>query len=90
MSLLKLSMPGQPASLLPRYHAFWTKRPCLVIAYGNDQFDAETDSSVIELLLVRVTRMGDTEIVRDLHTSCHLFDEMLGWNYGKVFADGES
>lgn len=73
-----------------------TKYPRMALSPGADPFSGsmrfKTDRipSVVDVLLVHCARREDVELVRDLHEVYHPFDENLGWDYDKVFADCES
>lgn len=77
------------ADVLPRY-------PRLALSPGSDphggtlKFKTERDPSVIDVLLIHTAPRSEVEILRDLHEVYHPFDDKLGWDYDKVFVDGES
>ncbi len=75
-------------SLLPRYPTIKlsaaTEGPHIV------RFRTSQDPSIIDLLLVHAAPREEIEMITDLDEAYHPFDKQLGWEYGKVFADGPS
>ena len=57
---------------------------------GTARFRLDQPPSVVDVMLVHCAPRGEVELVRDLHAVYHPFDAKLGWDYDKVFADGES
>ncbi|KAK7951034.1 phenol 2-monooxygenase [Apiospora aurea] len=57
---------------------------------GTARFRLDRPPSVVDVLLVHRAPRGEVELLRDLHDVYHPFDAKLGWDYDKVFADGES
>ncbi|KAK8088337.1 hypothetical protein PG997_003298 [Apiospora hydei] len=57
---------------------------------GTARFRLDRPPSVVDVLLVHCAPRGEVELLRDLHDVYHPFDAKLGWDYDKVFADGES
>ena len=51
--------------------------------------DAPIDS-VIEVLTIHSSPRTETELLRDFPDILHPFDKHVGWDYNKVFVDGES
>lgn len=76
-------------SLVPRYHT-------VTFSSGSDpyggtlSFRLSSDPSVIDVVLVHCAPREAIEPLRDLDDAYHLFDEALGWDYSRVFVDGES
>ncbi|POR38438.1 Phenol 2-monooxygenase [Tolypocladium paradoxum] len=54
------------------------------------RFWTARDSSVVDVLLVHVAPREAVELLTDLHDVYHPFDNKLGWDYDKTFADGPS
>ncbi|XP_044719728.1 FAD binding domain-containing protein [Hirsutella rhossiliensis] len=52
------------------------------------KFKAARDPSVIDVLLVHSAPRERVELLTDLHDVYHPFDDKLGWDYEKTFADG--
>lgn len=57
---------------------------------GTMKFMTDESPSVIDVLLIHNAQREDVEILRDLHDVYHPFDSKLGWDYDKVFVDGDS
>ncbi|KAK8050271.1 phenol hydroxylase [Apiospora phragmitis] len=57
---------------------------------GTARFRLDRAPSVVDVLLVHRAPRAAVELLRDLHDVYHPFDAKLGWDYDKVFADGES
>jgi len=75
-------------TLLPRY-------PRITLSPGWDPHSSTiryktSDPSVIDVLLVHSAPREEVELLRDLHAAFHPFDNKLGWEYDRVFVDGES
>lgn len=77
------------SELLPKY-------PTMALSVGSNphgaiaKFRTERQPSIIDVLLVHSAPREDVEMLKDLHETYHPFDLKLGWEYGKVFADGPS
>lgn len=54
------------------------------------RFKTARDPSVVDVLLVHAAPREAVELLTDLHDVYHPFDEKLGWDYDKTFADGPS
>ncbi|KAK6199079.1 Polynucleotide 5'-hydroxyl-kinase grc3 [Pestalotiopsis sp. IQ-011] len=57
---------------------------------GTLRFKMDQPPSTIDVLLVHSAERMKIEILRDLHEVYHPFDPKLGWDYDKVFVDGDS
>ncbi|KAK8873572.1 FAD binding domain-containing protein [Apiospora arundinis] len=57
---------------------------------GTARFRLDQPPSIIDVMLVHTAPRHEVELLRDLHEVYHPFDAKLGWDYDKVFADGES
>ncbi|RFU79183.1 fad binding domain-containing [Trichoderma arundinaceum] len=57
---------------------------------GTSQWMMDEDPSIVDVLLVHSAPREKIELLRDLHDVFHPSDKKLGWDYGKVFADGEA
>lgn len=73
-----------------------TKAPRVSLSPGADphagtlRFKMDQPPSTIDVLLVHSAERMKIEILRDLHEVYHPFDPKLGWDYDKVFVDGDS
>jgi phenol 2-monooxygenase len=73
------------------------KSPRISLAPGPDprgsvssQWITDEDPSIVDVLLVHAAPREKIELLQDLHPVFHPFDKKLGWDYGKVFVDGEA
>lgn len=57
---------------------------------GSSQWMTDEDPSIVDVLLVHSAPRDKIELLRDLHDVFHPFDKRLGWDYGKVFVDGQA
>ncbi|KAL0939545.1 FAD binding domain protein [Colletotrichum truncatum] len=57
---------------------------------GTMKFKTEEDPSIVDVLLVHSAPRDQIELLRDVHEMYHPFDSKLGWDYDKVFVDGET
>ncbi|OLN94309.1 Phenol 2-monooxygenase 4 [Colletotrichum chlorophyti] len=57
---------------------------------GSTKFRTDRDPSVVDVLLVHSAPRHEVEMLSDLHETYHPFDSKLGWDYDKIFADGET
>ncbi|GJC91669.1 FAD binding domain-containing protein [Colletotrichum higginsianum] len=70
--------------------------PTITLSPGSDphggsvKFKTERDPSVVDVLLVHSAPRDEVEVLRDVHEAYHPFDSKLGWDYDKVFVDGET
>jgi phenol 2-monooxygenase (NADPH) len=76
-------------TLCPRYARFalspgWDPHSSTI------RYKTATNPSIIDVLLVHSAPREEVELIRDLHEAYHPFDENLGWEYDRVFVDGES
>ncbi|KAK5995656.1 Phenol hydroxylase [Cladobotryum mycophilum] len=60
------------------------------VGSGTSRFNTEQDPSIVDVLMVHSAAREEVELLRDLHEVYHPFDNKLGWDYNKVFVDGES
>ena len=75
--------------LLPRYKTIRLS-PGSDPHGGTMRFRTRRDPSVVDVLTVHAAPREAVELLRDLHEVYHPRDERLGWDYDKVFVDGES
>ncbi|WYZ34231.1 hypothetical protein EsH8_I_000507 [Colletotrichum jinshuiense] len=77
------------SSYLPRL-------PTILLSPGSDphsgsmKFRTDEDPSVVDVLLVHSAPREQVEMLRDVHEAYHPFDGKLGWDYDKIFVDGET
>ncbi|PNP44568.1 hypothetical protein TGAMA5MH_03698 [Trichoderma gamsii] len=57
---------------------------------GSSQWMTDQDPSIVDVLLVHAAPREKIELLQDLHQVYHPFDKKLGWDYGKVFVDGQT
>lgn len=57
---------------------------------GSSQWMTDQDPSIVDVLLVHAAPREQIELLQDLHPVYHPFDKKLGWDYGKVFVDGQT
>ncbi|KAK1977696.1 FAD binding domain-containing protein [Colletotrichum cereale] len=57
---------------------------------GSMRFKTDADPSIVDVLLVHTAPRDEIDVLRDVHEAYHPFDSKLGWDYDKIFADGET
>ncbi|KAF6838491.1 FAD binding domain protein [Colletotrichum musicola] len=57
---------------------------------GSAKFKTDNDPSAVDVLLVHSAPRDRIDMLEDVHEAYHPFDAKLGWDYDKVFADGET
>ncbi|GKT55658.1 FAD binding domain protein [Colletotrichum tofieldiae] len=76
--------------------SYLPKLPTIDLSPGSDphsgsmKFKTDADPSIVDVLLVHTAPRDGVDMLRDLHETYHPFDSKLGWDYDKVFADGET
>ncbi|KZL72059.1 fad binding domain-containing protein [Colletotrichum incanum] len=76
--------------------SYLPKLPTINLSPGSDphsgsmKFKTDADPSIVEVLLVHTAPRDEVDMLRDLHETYHPFDSKLGWDYDKIFADGET
>ncbi|TDZ34927.1 Phenol hydroxylase [Colletotrichum spinosum] len=75
---------------------YMPKLPTIKLLPGSDphsgsmKFITDEDPSIVDVLLVHSAPRDKIDLLGDVHEVYHPFDPKLGWDYDKVFADGET
>ncbi|KAK1585144.1 FAD binding domain-containing protein [Colletotrichum navitas] len=57
---------------------------------GSMKFKTDADPSIVDVLLVHTAPRDEVDVLKDVHEAYHPFDSKLGWDYDKIFVDGET